>query len=85
MSTKFNLSHLPIGQAAVVHSIKCTGSIRRRLLDLGLVPGTKVVAVRRSPAGDPTAFLIRGALVALRKEEAEQVGVTFPIENKEVI
>ncbi|GAW90941.1 FeoA family protein [Calderihabitans maritimus] len=43
------------------------------------------MAVRRSPAGDPTAFLIRGALVALRKEEAEQVGVTFPIENKEVI
>ncbi|MBC7324188.1 MAG: ferrous iron transport protein A, partial [Moorella sp. (in: Bacteria)] len=42
-------------------------------LDLGLVPGTKVVALRRSPSGDPTAFLIRGATIALRREEGQQV------------
>jgi len=69
------LSSLPVGHKGRVISVDATGITRRRLLDLGLVPGTIVEAVRRSPLGDPTAFNIRGALIALRSEEASKVVV----------
>jgi len=70
---EIGLAELPIGRTGVVLALQAEGLPRRRLLDLGLVPGTKVEAVRRSPAGDPIAFRIRGAVIALRKEEAQQV------------
>ena len=47
--------------------------MRRRLRDIGLIEGTKVKCVLKSPAGDPTAYQIRGALIALRSEDAEKV------------
>jgi Fe2+ transport system protein FeoA len=43
---------------------------RRRLMDLGVIPGTIVAAEMASPMGDPTAYRIRGALIALRKDQA---------------
>lgn len=67
------LSELPIGKSGRVVSLLSEGITRSRLLDLGLVTGTVVEAVRRSPAGDPTAFNIRGALIALRKEESDKI------------
>jgi ferrous iron transport protein A len=66
----FGLHELPVGCTGEVVAVRATGLMRRRLLDLGLVPGTRVRAVRRSAAGDPIAFSIRGALVALRREDA---------------
>lgn len=53
----------------------CQGIQRRRLLDLGVVPGTRVTAELRSSAGDPTAYLIRGALIALRRTQQRWVRV----------
>ncbi len=47
----------------------------RRLADLGLVRGTRVTCVLRSPAGDPCAYLIRGALIALRRTDADGVAL----------
>jgi ferrous iron transport protein A len=73
MSTITSLDNLRPGSSGVVVSLQAYGPSRRRLLDLGLVPGSKVVAVRRSPSGDPTAFYIRGATIALRREEGRQV------------
>ena len=70
-----NLAHLPPGSKALVTTLKGEGPLRRRLLDLGLVPGTKVTALRKSPLGDPSAYLIRGAVIALRSEEAALVNV----------
>lgn len=69
------LTRLPLGGVGEVTGIQAGGQQRRRLMDLGLVPGTTVEAVRRSPVGEPTAFLIRGAVIALRREEAEQIMV----------
>lgn len=71
------LADLPLGKWGTVHSIRSEGITRRRMLDLGLVPGTRVEAVRNSPAGDPTAFNIRGALIAFRKEEGQKILVEF--------
>ncbi len=53
----------------------CRGAERRRLLDLGFVSGSEVEHRLDSPAGDPTAYLVRGALVALRREQARFVRV----------
>jgi DtxR family Mn-dependent transcriptional regulator len=49
------------------------GAQRRRLLDLGVVPGTEITAEVRSPSGDPTAYRIRGALIALRRAQAHGI------------
>jgi ferrous iron transport protein A len=51
------------------------GLARRRLLDLGLVPGTPVSVAFASPAGNPTAYQVRGALIALRTAQAAEIEV----------
>jgi len=65
------------GESASVVGIsrRCRGQQRRRLMDLGLLPGTVVTAELRSAAGDPTAYLIRGATIALRKAHAGMIHI----------
>lgn len=70
---KRSLFDLTPGQTGVVLDLLIHGLTRRRLLDLGMVPGTKVEAVRRSPAGDPKAYRLRGSVIALREEEARRI------------
>ncbi len=53
----------------------CQGPQRRRLLDLGVVPGTRIVAELVSTSGDPVAYRIRGAMIALRREQARWIEV----------
>jgi len=71
------LSSLAIGQEATVVDISaaCRGVERRRLLDLGIVPGTLVRAELESAGGDPIAYRIRGAMIALRKDQADLIYV----------
>ena len=57
----------------MVHRLLLSGSMRRRLLDIGLVEGTEVECLGRSPGGDPSAYLIRGAVIAVRAEDARTV------------
>ncbi len=73
--TIINLNNVPIGSYCKVIDLKCNGNIRRRLLDLGIVPGTKIRAILKSPSGDPTAFEFRGSLIALRKEDSSLIDV----------
>jgi DtxR family transcriptional regulator, Mn-dependent transcriptional regulator len=72
------LGALEPGQSAQVRSITsgCRGAERRRFMDLGILPGTTITAEMRSPSGDPTAYRIRGALVAIRREQADQILVS---------
>ncbi|MEZ4860914.1 MAG: metal-dependent transcriptional regulator [Caldilineaceae bacterium] len=71
------LSHLALGKSATVLRIsqRCQGAERRRLLDLGILPGTTIKAEMVSPSGDPTAYRVRGALIGLRKEQAELIHI----------
>ncbi len=71
------LADLRPGEAARVIRIaaRCQGPQRRRLLDLGVVPGTEIVAELESAGGDPMAYRIRGALIALREGQASWVEV----------
>lgn len=64
------------GRHAAVSALLCSGSIRRRLLDLGMIPGTRVVCIGRSPLGDPSAYLVRGAVIALRRKDCRQILIT---------
>jgi len=71
------LSDLKKGQSAVVVSISkaCRTSLRRRLMDLGILPGTTIRAELRGPAGDPVAYRVRGTLIGLRAEQAQHIHV----------
>lgn len=71
------LHQLPLGSTARVRKIVAEGNIRRRMLDLGLIADTMVEALQKSPSGDPTAYQIRGAVIALRSEEASKIIVSI--------
>jgi len=75
------LTSLAPGERAVVVGLSpaCRGPERRRLLDLGFVPGTEVKVVMASPLGDPVAYEVRGATVALRREQARAVRIAEPV------
>ena len=68
-----SLALLSPGESGRVIAILCEGEMRRRLLDIGMIPGTEICCVGRSPFGDPSAYLVRGKLIAIRKEDAKRV------------
>lgn len=65
------------GEIVEVSKLLSNGSMRRRLQDIGLVKGTKVTCIQRSPFGDPTAYLIRGAVIAIRAEDSSNILVKY--------
>jgi ferrous iron transport protein A len=67
------LNRLAIGKLGRVKYLTALGEAKRRMLDLGLVADTPVEALRKSLSGDPTAYRIRGAVIALRSEEASKI------------
>ena len=68
-----SLMNLKEGERARVSSLLSRGRMRRRLQDIGLIEGTEVECVQKSPAGDPVAYRIRGALIALRSEDSSNI------------
>jgi len=70
-----SLSDLSLGSDCQIVSLELSGLLRRRILDLGIVPGTLIRCIRRGPSGDPTAYMVRGTLIALRSEDAAQIFV----------
>ncbi len=75
MSLQMSLNDIRPGERAVVSALRSVGSMRRRLLDIGLVENTCVECVGRSPSGDPSAYLIRGAVIAIRAEDSSGIMV----------
>lgn len=73
------LNQLKLGQKAKVVAITpaIRGAERRRLMDLGLLPGTDITAELQSPSGDPTAYIVRGALIALRADQAQNIKIAL--------
>ena len=72
---QFPLCDMKTGTYARVVRLDTKGDLRRRFMDIGLVEGTPVECLRKSPAGDPKAYLRRGAVIAIRKEDAATVMV----------
>lgn len=69
------LNEIMPGGFATVKEIITDGDMRRRLLDIGLIPGTRVECIGKSSGGDPKAFLVRGAVIAIRAEDAAGIAV----------
>jgi ferrous iron transport protein A len=73
MEKQDSLRALRPGERAVVTSLRHGEEMARRLKELGFLPGTAVTCVAHSPAGDPAAYLVRGAVIALRGQDAALV------------
>ncbi len=71
------LNYLQPGEQGQVLALspRLRGADRRRMMDLGILPGTTIGVEMNSPSGDPTAYLVRGALIALRQEQARLIHV----------
>lgn len=67
------LSDLPLNKTGTVATLKCADNIKRRLLDLGLIEGTKITPLLVSPSKDPRAFEIRDTIIAIRKEDTSKI------------
>lgn len=82
-SNRKTLADLRPGESGIVTELHSQGPVRRRMMDLGMVPGTVITVEMNSPLGDPVAYRVRGALVALRREQARLVLITdAPIEGE---
>ncbi len=73
MEAAIPLMQLNIGKKAKVLSLNFDGAARRRILDLGVIVGTEIASLYKSPSGNPVAYLIRGAVIALRSDIASGI------------
>ena len=70
------LDKLPIGKTSVITKVGGEGALRCRLLDMGLIPSTKIKAIKFAPMGDPMQILIRGYELTIRIEEAKLIEIS---------
>lgn len=78
MENESTLDCLAVGQRATVAALAAPEAQRQRMLDLGFVPGSSVRALQESPWGDPVAYSVCGAVIALRRSDARQVAIHCP-------
>lgn len=69
------LDDLQIGQSGTITVVGGEGALRRRFLDMGLTPGTKVFVRKMAPLGDPIEIHLRGYELTLRKEDAQRIQI----------
>ena len=67
------LNNLKVGESCIIKEISSKCNLLRRFTDIGLIEDTLVECVGKSPAGDPKAYLIRGAVIAIRGEDCADV------------
>lgn len=72
-----NLNSLPIGATAKVTNVNGNSPITKRLMEMGVVPGVAVRVIKTAPFGDPMEIRVRGYSLAVRRNEADSVTVTF--------
>ena len=69
------LNELPVGKAAVITKVGGAGAVRCRLVDMGLIPKTKIVITKVAPMGDPIELRLRGYTLTIRIEDAKNIEV----------
>ena len=74
-SDMMKLNEMEINKTCKIVRINCKDDIKRRLLDLGMIKGTKITPVLISPSGDPKAFDIRGTLIAIREDDTKLIEI----------
>jgi Fe2+ transport system protein FeoA len=75
LETAMKLAEIGIGQVVTITDVGGERAFRRRLMELGLVPGTRIELLRVAPLGDPVEFLVRGCSLSIRRAEAAHVAV----------
>ncbi|NOY94690.1 MAG: ferrous iron transport protein A [Deltaproteobacteria bacterium] len=80
MKSTRTLSALPPGQKAVVQRVGGPRALRRRLMEMGLLPGTEIEVIRAAPMRDPIELSLRGYRLSIRLAEAAQVTLAPPVE-----
>lgn len=75
MRKNSTLNEVGLNEEVKIKKIDCTGNVKRRILDLGMIEGTKIKPVLKSPLGDPTAYEVRGSLISLREEESRNIEI----------
>ena len=78
---KMTLDKLPLGQEAIIENVGGEGILRRRLLDMGLTPRTRVIVRKRAPLGDPLEIYIRRYELTLRASAASKIIVLVAAEE----
>jgi ferrous iron transport protein A len=76
--TRRSLAALPLGTEAIIRSVSTARHIARRLMELGLVPGTRVSVTRVAPLGDPLELRLRNYALSIRRAEALSIEVDEP-------
>ena len=66
-----SLDQLVPGESGIIDSVTGSGALRRRLLDMGLTPGTRVLVRKVAPFGDPLELSLRGYALTIRGEDAQ--------------
>lgn len=74
---EITLDKLPINKVGKIIKINVNNNLKRRLLDLGLIDDTKIRCLYKSPFNDPTAYLIRGSVIALRKSDTKDILIDY--------
>ncbi len=69
----YTLTSISVGESGIIKKILPKCSLKQRLYDLGFVPGTKITCVLKSPLGDPKAYIVRGTVISVRHEDAENI------------
>ncbi len=73
----YSLDKLPLNSTGYIINLKSDDSLRRRMLDLGLVKNTKIKPIFVSPSGDPRAYEVRGSVIAIRKNDANLIEIKY--------
>ena len=71
------LDKLPVGSSGIITKVGGSGPLRCRLLDMGLIPKTRVSVTKIAPMGDPIELNLRGYTLSIRKEDAADIEVTL--------
>lgn len=79
------LNQLRVGDRLTVENVCGEDSMKCRLEDLGVVSGTPISCLMRSPLGDPCAYGIRGAVIALRSKDAQRITGTLCCEGEKSV
>ena len=71
------LNNVPINKTVIIEEINTNSNIKRRLLDLGLTNNTQITPLFKSPLNDPTSYLLRGSVIALRQSDTKNIIVSL--------
>lgn len=76
MLQEINLGELPLAQTAVVKQIIDNSTLMKRIISLGVTEGAEITSIFQSPFGDPTAYFVKGCVIALRKSDCKGIIVS---------